>query len=163
MSNVPESESSQNKAFKIKFAEPKDAKDLRFLIQELANFEKLPDGPKITAEQLAADLERDEPAAMTIFYNAYSTWEGQMIHMEDLYVREKFRRNKLANQLVKAVVNFALEKGMKRLNWTVLNWNDGAIQFYKKLGATNLHEEGGWLPFRLNEEQMKNLVKTNHH
>jgi GNAT superfamily N-acetyltransferase len=72
-------------------------------LQELAEFEKIPDGPKISVERLADDLSKERvfgliayedetPVGMTLYYLAYSTWEGQYIHMEDLYVRPDYRK-----------------------------------------------------------------------
>lgn len=72
-------------------------------MQELAEFEKIPDGPKISVERLADDLskkhvlgliayEDEVPVGMSLYYLGYSTWEGQFVHMEDLYVRPDYRK-----------------------------------------------------------------------
>ncbi|PIO76867.1 hypothetical protein TELCIR_01059 [Teladorsagia circumcincta] len=90
-------------AVRVNRATPADAPILMSMIRELAEFEKMPEAVKIDEVRLATDLEKksvdgfvlyegDEPAAMLLFYYAYSTWDGQYIHMEDLYVRPQFRR-----------------------------------------------------------------------
>lgn len=77
----------------------------------MAEFEKMPEGPKLSVENFQADLKsnlffgwiakfENEPAGMALCYMAYSTWEGPFIHMEDLYVRPNFRKSGLGRKLV---------------------------------------------------------------
>ena len=120
------------------------------LIQELATYERAPNAVTNTL----ADMERDgfgpnpifsffvlenEAGAivgLALFYTAYSTWKGRMLYLEDLVVTEAARRGGHGQQLFEAVVEEARATGAKRLKWQVLEWNELAINFYKKLGAT---------------------------
>ncbi|KAH7711061.1 GNAT domain containing protein [Aphelenchoides avenae] len=156
--------------FMITKATPGDAQAIMGLIQELADFEKMPHGPQINAETVAADIKRnavfgyvarqgEEVAGMALCYYAYSTWQGQYIHLEDLYVRQKFRKQGLAKKLLIEVVKQAHGEGMKRVNWHVLDWNEGARTFYAKIGAMDLSKEEGWLVYRLDEKRIAELVE----
>ena len=135
------------------------------LIQELAAYERAPDAVTNTLE----DMERDgfgpqpifgffvlEDAAghivgLALFYTAYSTWKGRMLYLEDLVVTEAARRGGYGRRLFDAVVAEARATGAKRLKWQVLDWNEPAINFYKKLGA-NIEDE--WLNGNLDAAQL---------
>ena len=126
------------------------------LIQELAVYERAPHAVTNTL----ADMERDgfgpgpifsffvlEEAAgvivgLALFYTAYSTWKGRMLYLEDLVVTEAARRGGHGQQLIEAVVQEGRATGAKRLKWQVLEWNELAINFYKKIGA---ELDGEWL------------------
>ncbi|KAI6197648.1 hypothetical protein M3Y94_01250000 [Aphelenchoides besseyi] len=157
--------------FIIRQAQPEDAHFIAELIQELADFEKMGDCPELTIEMLSEDLRRgavyvklafsgEKCAGMCLYYFAYSTWQGQCIHMEDLIVRQDYRRKGLARMLVKSLAKEAVEKKMKRINWNVLNWNTSALDFYKTLNAVDLSEKEGWLSFRLEEERIRELAQS---
>uniref|UniRef100_A0AC34FRN2 N-acetyltransferase domain-containing protein n=1 Tax=Panagrolaimus sp. ES5 TaxID=591445 RepID=A0AC34FRN2_9BILA len=155
--------------FKITKLTPDDMKHVKMMVQELAEFEKMPNGPKLSIENFQADLksnhffgfiamsENNEPAGMALCYMAYSTWEGPFIHMEDLYVRPSFRKSGLGKKLVVAVCKEAKDKNYQRVQWNVLDWNP-AREFYNKLGATNLSEKEGWLAYRLEPEQISKIA-----
>lgn len=121
------------------------------LIQELAEYEKAPQEVTNTL----ADMQRDGfgPApifgffvalevpegpvvGIALYYTAYSTWKGRMLFLEDLVVTEELRGTGLGKRLFEAVVAEARHTGAHRLRWQVLEWNEPAIGFYKKLGAT---------------------------
>ncbi|GAB3581687.1 GNAT family N-acetyltransferase [Hymenobacter daeguensis] len=135
------------------------------LIQELAAYEKAPDAVTNTLAAMRRDgfgpdpifgffvLEDDEAGivGLALFYTAYSTWKGRMLYLEDLVVTEAGRRGGLGRLLFDAVVAEARATGAMRLKWQVLNWNEPAIAFYKKLGA---HIEDEWLNGNLDEAQL---------
>uniref|UniRef100_A0A914DSM4 N-acetyltransferase domain-containing protein n=1 Tax=Acrobeloides nanus TaxID=290746 RepID=A0A914DSM4_9BILA len=161
---------AQDKQFSIRAATPEDAAALISLIQELAIFEKYPDGPEINEDILANDLRRhacyafiafhgEELAGMTLYYLGYSTWQGQYIHLEDLYVRPQFRGNGLGKKLIKAVAKVAYENNYKRLNLNVLEWNQNARNLYSSLNAIDLTKEEGWLVYRFNEKGIETLAR----
>ncbi|KAJ1354557.1 hypothetical protein KIN20_011539 [Parelaphostrongylus tenuis] len=140
------------------------------MIRELAEFEKMPEGVKIDDVQLASDLDRgavkgfvlregDEPAAMVLFYFAYSTWEGEYIHMEDLYVRPAFRRKGYGKILWRTLGRLAKEMNLSRLRWTVLDWNSSAIAFYENLPCENLTKKEGWMLYGLDADGINKLVE----
>jgi len=123
------------------------------LVNELAVFEKEPNAVKVTVEDLIVNGFKDNPAfftfvaelegvivGMALFYNRFSTWEGPSLHLEDLIVTEKFRGKGIGKALYDKVLDFALQKGIKRVEWVVLDWNRPAIAFYKSTGAVMLED-----------------------
>ncbi|MGI4871340.1 MAG: GNAT family N-acetyltransferase [Janthinobacterium lividum] len=134
------------------------------LIQELAAYERAPHEVTNTLEMMRRDGFGPEPIygffvlesgsellGLALFYTAYSTWKGRMLYLEDLVVTEAARRGGYGRQLFAAVVAEARRTGVQRLKWQVLDWNEPAITFYKKLGA-NL--DGEWLNGNLTAEQL---------
>jgi GNAT superfamily N-acetyltransferase len=72
---------------------------------------------------------------MALYYIRYSTWKGQRLYLEDLLVTEEMRGNKIGSMLVDALIKEAKQQGIKGMNWQVLEWNEPAINFYKKYKA----------------------------
>jgi GNAT superfamily N-acetyltransferase len=134
------------------------------LIQELAAYERAPHEVTNTLEMMRHDgfgpapifgffvLEGEgELLGLALYYTAYSTWKGRMLFLEDLVVTEAARRGGYGRLLFDAVVAEARRTGAQRMKWQVLDWNEPAINFYKKLGA-NLDPE--WLNGNLTAEQL---------
>ncbi len=135
------------------------------LIKELAVYEKAPDAVTNTLAAMQRDgfgpapifgffvLENQAAGiiGLALFYTAYSTWKGRMLYLEDLVVTEAARRGGFGRLLFDAVVAEARTTGAVRLKWQVLDWNESAISFYKKLGA-NIESE--WLNGNLDEAQL---------
>jgi len=155
----------------IRTAVKEDCKAIRSLIQELAVYEKMPDGPKISAQVLEEDgfgdnkffhcllAEIDSQSVGFVLYNfSYSTWEGKMVYMDDLYVQPGHRSKGIGTKLWKALVKHALDIGCSRCHWNVLDWNKPSIDYYKRQGAVDLSEKEGWLAFRMTKETMKEFV-----
>ncbi len=128
------------------------------LIKRLAEFEKALNEVTNTAENLRKDLF-DEKACESIvieydskivgfalYYTSYSTWKGQCLYLEDFYVLPELRSLGLGSKLFDSVVDIAIKKGVKRMDWQVLDWNDGAIKFYQKKNAIL---DGEWINGRL--------------
>lgn len=135
------------------------------LIQELAEFEREPDAVTNTLEMMRHDGFGPAPIfgffvlesgadiiGLALFYTAYSTWKGRMLYLEDLVVTEAARRGGYGRQLFDAVVAEAQRTGAQRMKWQVLDWNEPAIAFYKKLGASI---EGEWLNGNLSAEDLR--------
>ena len=125
------------------------------LIQELAAYEREPDAVTNTLDMMRHDGFGPEPIfgffvlesgddliGLALFYTAYSTWKGRMMFLEDLVVTEAARRGGYGRLLFDAVVAEAQRTSAQRMKWQVLDWNEPAIAFYKKLGA---NIEGEWL------------------
>ncbi len=123
------------------------------LITELAVFEKEPDAVEVTVEQLINDGFGDYPKfvcfvvevdnnveGLALIYARYSTWKGEVIHLEDLIVNQTFRGKGLGTVLLDEVVKYGKEKGVKRISWDVLDWNEPAIEFYEKKGANVMRD-----------------------
>jgi len=113
------------------------------LIRELAIFENGLERVKNTVEQMQEErdffhcylAEKDgEAVGMALYFFAYYTWVGKTLYLDDLYVKEKYRGNKIGSLLMQKMMDVAKEEKCKRLRLQVLHWNDKAIEFYKKSG-----------------------------
>ena len=140
------------------------------LIKELAAFEKEPDAVEVNVNILENEGFGNNPLfncfvaevkgkieGMALVYFRFSTWKGKTVHLEDLIVREEMRGTGLGSALYKKVIEFAVEKGVKRTEWVVLDWNKPAIDFYKRSGATVFDN---WNTVQMDENAMKNFVKS---
>jgi len=136
--------------YKIRTAEETDFPVILSLIKELALYEKAPEKVTNTVEQMKDEkdlfkawvVEKDdgEIIGFALFYFVYYTWVGKSLYLDDLYVKEKYRGNKIGSVLLDKVIEFGKNNNCKRIRWQVLNWNKPAIDFYKKIGA-NLDDE----------------------
>ena len=138
----------------IRPAVAKDYPRVLELIQELATFEKEPDAVEVTIDELQQHAAAKPPLftcfvgeyegkieGIALCYPRFSTWKGKTIHLEDLIVTEKMRGKGLGKALYNQVLEFAHEQNVRRVEWVVLEWNKGAIDFYESSGATVLP---GW-------------------
>jgi GNAT superfamily N-acetyltransferase len=118
------------------------------LIGELALYEKAPHEFTLSLEQLMEDGFGKDPVfeclvaeindvvvGMALFYTKYSTWKGKCIYLDDIVVKETHRRFGVGTKLFQRLRALAKARHAQRLEWQVLDWNEPAIQFYKKLGA----------------------------
>jgi GNAT superfamily N-acetyltransferase len=152
-----------------------DIPQILALIRELAEYEKAPDEAKATVAQvrraLFGDTSREGKGAgvaecvmgeldgqvqgMALFFMNYSTWTGQPgIYLEDLFVRPAMRGRGLGGALLRHLAKIAVTRGCTRLEWSVLDWNTPAIEFYKHLGAIPMDE---WTVYRLKGEALAKL------
>ncbi|HNW90839.1 MAG TPA: GNAT family N-acetyltransferase [Bacteroidales bacterium] len=148
----------------LRKAEKSDIPEILELIKELATYERAPQEVTVTA----ADLERDgfganpvfevilacngeQVLGMAFYYFSYSTWKGKCLYLEDIIVKEKFRGYKAGKLLFEAVIRKAREVGAKRMHWQVLDWNEPAINFYKKYNAVL---DNTWINGKFTEEQL---------
>lgn len=141
------------------------------LIRELAAFEKEPDAVEVTLVELEREGLGENPLftcfvaeengkieGMALVYFRFSTWKGRTVHLEDLIVRQEKRGTGLGGALYKKVIEYALEQGVKRCEWVVLDWNTPAIEFYERSGATVLTD---WNTVQMDEESMKRFLEKN--
>ncbi len=155
---------------RIRPATLEDVPLLKQMIVEFATFEKLADEVTVTEEVLARDgfgmhprfralLPEwdDEVAGYAIFFNFYSSFQGPGLFLEDIYVREEFRGKGIGKILMAEVAAIALREGFWAMRWEVLEWNQSAIDFYKRLGAKFLHD---WMEVRLEGEGLRRLVES---
>lgn len=129
----------------IRQSSEKDFPAIIGLIKELALFEKAPEKVTNSVEQmleeqdcfqcLVAENEDGSIVAMALFYFAYYTWVGKSLYLDDLYVKEDYRGNKIGSLLLNKVFEVARKENCKRVRWQVLNWNSPAIDLYQKAGA----------------------------
>jgi GNAT superfamily N-acetyltransferase len=132
---------------KIRKATKKDCPRLMELVQELADYEKAPNEVTVTLSHfeesgfganpiwwalVAEDKDSDTIIGFAIYYIRYSTWKGQAMYLEDLIVTESMRGKRVGKLLFDQLIEEAKEKGFNRIIWQVLEWNEPAINFYKK-------------------------------
>lgn len=139
--------------FNLRDAKKGDMPEVLRLIQHLADYEKEPNAVEVTVEDLVDKgfgenkifycyvIEVEEKIrGMALFYFRYSTWKGKSVHLEDLIVEKAYRGKGLGMALYKKVIEFGAQHQVKRIEWTVLDWNRSAIEFYKNTGATVLED-----------------------
>ena len=114
------------------------------LIQELADFEKSRDALKNSIEQMREEKDlinffvaedAGQVVGIIVYFFAYYTWAGKSLYVDDLYVKPEYRGKKVGTQLLKKVFEIAKQEKCKRVRWQVMDWNERAIEFYKKCGA----------------------------
>ncbi len=124
---------------------PSDIPELLNLIKELAAYEREPDAVVVTEEILMEDgfgdtaifdflvAEKDgKVVGIALYYTKYSTWKGRCLYLEDIIVKESERMQGIGGMLLKELITISETTGVKRLEWQVLDWNEPAINFYKK-------------------------------
>tara|TARA_B100000809_G_scaffold54856_1_gene50642 strand:- start:1094 stop:1549 length:456 start_codon:yes stop_codon:yes gene_type:complete len=134
--------------FSIRKATKTDLPEVLSLVKELALYENAPEEVTITLKELENDGFGEHPLywillaenedgimGMSFYYIRYSTWKGKTLYLEDLVVKEEFRGKKIGEALFEATINAAKEMNAKLMTWQVLDWNEPAINFYKKFNA----------------------------
>lgn len=131
----------------IRSAQRGDEFAIMELIRALALYEKAPDEVVNTAEDLGTHLfdekicdalvveEEGKIVGFALYYTNYSTWKGKCLYLEDFFILPEYRRSGIGSQLFDKVVEIAKDRGVKRMDWQVLEWNEPAINFYKKKNA----------------------------
>ena len=139
-----------NTTFRLRAAAPSDLGAIVGLIGELAEFEKLSHLVVVTPESLAPHLFGDRPVAeamvaelegrvvgFALFFTNFSTFLGQPgLYLEDLYVQPAQRGLGIGKALLQRLGSLAVARGCGRFEWSVLDWNENAIRFYQRMGAT---------------------------
>ena len=115
------------------------------LIHEFASFQKTPEKVLITPEQmlqhkdlfqcLVAVTDEQQIIGFASYFYAYYSWSGKAIYLDDLYVIETYRKQKIGSQLLNALIELAKQQQCIKLRWQVSSWNKSAIGFYKSIGA----------------------------
>ncbi len=162
---------------RVRAATPADLPDILRLVRELAVYEKEPDAVEATEEHFSRVLfpAVGEPtvfchvaevgagpeggtrvAGIAVWFLSFSTWTGTTgIWLEDLFVEPEHRGSGLGQELLAALAVVCLERGYRRLEWWVLNWNTPSIGFYESLGAVGQPE---WTTFRLDGDALGGLA-----
>lgn len=156
-------------------ATPEDCGLIVDLIFELATYERQPEDCHATPERLRAQLFdrspsaaeciigelRGEPVGFAIFCHNFSTWEcAPGLYLEDLFVRPAHRRAGLGGALLARIAEIALERGCARLEWSVLDWNQPALDFYKAHEAKAMD---AWTTHRLEGQALTQLARMHPH
>ena len=154
----------------IRDAVPADAPAILMLIKELADYEKLLDEVVATEENVIATLFCDAPkafcliaerngevAGFALYFFNFSTFLGRHgIYLEDLFVKPGERGGGIGKLLLSRLAAIAVEKGCGRLEWTVLDWNEPAIKFYRSIGAVAMD---GWTTNRVTGSALEELAR----
>jgi GNAT superfamily N-acetyltransferase len=160
-----------NAGISIEPATPKDISLILDLIRELAEYEKQPDAAQATESQLRQALFGDKPAAEAViawangqpagwalWFQTFSTWTGKPgLWLEDLYVRPAYRRRGVGQALLVYLARVCMERDYGRVEWSVLDWNTPALDFYRELGAEPMAD---WTVQRLSGEALTKLAAT---
>lgn len=154
--------------FSIREAVKNDMQRVHELITELAVFEKEPDAVTISADDLknfgfgndpkfhcfVAEID-NKIEGIALVYPRFSTWNGHVLHLEDLIVSQQKRGHGLGTKLLDRVIEYAQKLEAKRVSWEVLDWNEAAISFYEKKGAKVMRD---WNVVQLSEQGIKNYL-----
>ena len=163
-------ETNRSPNFVIRPATIADVPLILDLIRELATYERAPNevaatekqlfdvlfGDKPVAEVLLA-FEDEKPIGFAVFFHNFSTWLGRPgLYLEDLFVRPEHRGKGYGRALLVDLAKIARERGCGRMEWAVLDWNQPAIEFYRKLDAKSMDE---WTVFRLTRDGIERLAR----
>ena len=115
------------------------------MMKEFAVFQKTPEKVFITLDQmirdrdifncLVAEVSNKEIVGFATFFFTYYSWTGKGLYLDDLYIKDRFRKQSIGKKLLYAVIDLAKKEQCKRVRWLVSGWNAEAIEFYKKMGA----------------------------
>ena len=141
-----------------------DMQSVHALICELAEYEKAPHEVTNTVSDMVRDGFGEHPVfyclvaeienkvvGMAIYFVKYSTWKGKGVYLDDIVVTESMRGKKVGKQLFDAVMKHAYTLGAQQLHWQVLDWNEPAINFYKKYNA---QMDGEWINCKLTNREL---------
>ncbi len=138
----------------LRLARPGDEAGILDCIRRLAEYEREPEAVQTTVDDLRESLfgpapsvyahviEKDEQIiAIAVWFLNYSTWTGRHgIYLEDLFVRERERRHGYGRALLAVLAGLCVERGYGRFEWSVLDWNESALGFYRSIGAVGMDE-----------------------
>ena len=159
------------KNLSIRHANEADVPAILSLIQGIAEYEKLSHEVTATESQVRESLfgarpyaecllgcVNSEPVGFAVFFHNFSTFLAKPgLYLEDLFVRPEHRGCGLGKALIKAVAKIAVERGCGRYEWTVLDWNQPAIDFYQSLGA---EMKSDWRIMRVTGEALEKMAQT---
>jgi len=151
-------------------ATAEDAPHIHRLIVALAAYEREPDAVEVTPATLAAQLASERPpfecllalvegvvVGFALYFHNYSTWRGRTgLYLEDLFVDPTQRGRGVGRELLAELARIAVARGCARMEWMVLDWNEPAIAFYRRLGAAPVD---GWHTFRVTGAALVDLAR----
>jgi GNAT superfamily N-acetyltransferase len=155
---------------RIRRAVPDDIPTIHQLIRDLAQYERLLESVRVTPQQLHESFFSDSPnvfcdlvesddeevVGFAVWFLNYSTWLGTHgIFLEDLFVSPEFRGRGYGKALLVHLAQECVAKGYHRLKWSVLDWNQPSIDFYRSIGAESMDD---WTEFRLTGDALSNLA-----
>lgn len=155
---------------KIKKVESENIPQIIELLREFAEYENLSEFVEITEERLEIALfgegktaeaivvfDDETPIGYAVFYPNFSTFRGQCgFYLEDIYITKSFRKKGVGEMMLKFIAKLGKERGFERIDFLVLEWNEPAVKFYKKLGAVRDKEERH---FKFTDEAFQKLAR----
>ncbi len=158
----------------VRDARPDDCAQILQFVRELAVYEKLADQVVATEHELNRHLfgdvpraevlmgeYRTQPVGFALYFHNFSTFLGRPgIYLEDLFVRPAFRGRGFGKALLQTLARIAITRDCGRLEWSVLDWNTPAIEFYQSLGAEQLNE---WIGNRLTGQALRQVADPAGH
>lgn len=153
----------------LRRARPGDEDGILECVRALAAYEREPDAVETTAADLRRSLFGPEPSVfahvveknarivgIAVWFLNYSTWTGRNgVYLEDLFVREDERRYGYGKALLRELARVCVERGYRRFEWAVLDWNEPAIGFYRSIGAVGMDQ---WTVQRLSGDALARLA-----
>lgn len=157
-------------SFEIRPAQPADAEQILAFIRELAIYERAEHAVVASVDDIRRSLFAEgaparalmclrdgRPVGYAVYFFSYSTWLGRNgIYLEDLYVTPEQRGSGAGRQLLRHIAREAVANDCGRLEWSVLDWNEPAIGFYRSLGAEPQDE---WVRYRLEGEALRSFAR----
>ncbi|MBX3073557.1 GNAT family N-acetyltransferase [Candidatus Obscuribacterales bacterium] len=154
----------------IRQAVPEDAPEIYEMIRALAEYENEENSVKVSAEDLREQMQLSErpfecllaiqngiACGFALYFYTYSTWEGsRSLYLEDLFVYPTARGTGAGAALMTALATIAQENQCRRFEWSVLDWNSPAINFYERLGAEPV---SGWTRYRMEGDTLRNFAR----
>ncbi len=141
-----------------------DVPQVMELVRELAEYEKAPEQVTNTVEDMEAEFDAPNPAfrllvaetggqvvGIAVYFVKYSTWKGRGLYLDDIVVKESYRGKGIGSALFEELLRITRNEGFKQLHWQVLDWNEPAINFYRKYEAGFDSE---WINCKLEEPQL---------
>ncbi len=154
----------------LRTARPEDLDTIITLIHGLAEYEREPAAVKLDRDEFARHLFGEHPyaevilaetgagdvAGFALFFHNFSTWAGKPgLYLEDLFVKPEHRKHGYGKALLAELARIAIERGCARFEWSVLDWNEPSIAFYKALGARAMDD---WTTYRVDGEALIQLA-----
>ncbi len=154
----------------VRAAIPDDAGTILHFIHGLAEYERELHAVEATAADLRAQMANPAPPfecliaqsgsqaiGFALFFRSYSTWMGQpLLFLEDFFVDEAYRGRGAGKALIKRLAQIALERGYRRIEWRVLDWNEPAQRFYRSIGAYPIDD---WTVWRVEGDELERLSR----
>lgn len=155
---------------KLREAKIEDSELIIDFIHKLAIYEKLEHEIKVTKEliekwifkekkgEVLFIIEKDKEVGFVLYFYNFSTFVGKPgIYIEDIFILEEYRGNGYGKEVFKYLAKKSVKEGYGRIEWTCLDWNKTAINFYEKMGAVLMDE---WTNYRLNEKAIIKLANS---
>ncbi len=154
----------------FRFAEPGDEGKILFFIRSLAKYERM-EKEVVATEPLLREwifgkkkcevifaVVSGKEAGFALFFNNFSTFLGRAgLYLEDLFVLPEYRGRGIGTALIRRLARIAIDRGLGRMDWTCLDWNEPSIRFYKSLGAAPLSD---WTIYRLEGETLARAAEA---